>query len=189
VTPTEQPRSSKDEHHAVTTINESAGGYCIRWKGEHIPRVKISELIGVESPGDPHKYGLGVVRWMQQLPNEGLDLGLEVISTRCEAGEVREENTEKPRQRGPAFKCLVINDTDGAANATASLVMSAMSLQTGVDVMLTVGQREQLIRLTRLVEFSSAFARYLFEFVHAEKDDDDTGSAPGDDFNDLWGTL
>lgn len=186
---TEQPRKPQEKHHAVTTINESAGGYCIRWKGEHIPRVKIGELIGVESPGDPHKYGLGVVRWMQQMPDEDLDLGLEVIATRCEAGEVREENTEKTRKRGPAFKCLVINDTDDATNATASLVMSAMSLQTGVDLVLTIGEREQLVHLTRLVEFSSAFARYLFEFVRTEQDDDDPGNAPADDFDDLWGTL
>lgn len=185
----EQSPQRKGDSHPVNTINESAGGYCIRWKGEHIPRVKIGELIGVESPADPHKYGLGVVRWMQQLPDEFLNLGLEIISTRCEAGEVHEADADKPRRRGPVFKCLIINDTDEAANATASLIMSAMNLQTGVELVLTLGDREQLIRLTRLVEFSSAFARYLFEFVRTQQDEDETSNSPADDFNDLWGTL
>ena len=43
-----------------------------------------------------------------------------------------------------------------------------MNLQTGVELVLTLGDREQLIRLTRLVEFSSAFARYHFEFVKTD---------------------
>lgn len=186
---TEKTPAAPDDRVAVTTLNESAGGYCIRWKGEHIPRVKIGELIGIESPADLKKYGLGVVRWLQQVPDEGLNLGLEVISTRCEGGEVRETDAENPRKRGPSYKCLVINDTDTAANATASLVMSAMNLDTGVDLLLSVGEREQMIRLTRLVEFSSAFARYLFEFVRTEQDEPAPGTTPADDFNDLWGTL
>jgi hypothetical protein len=185
----EPERDRKTEQHQVTTINESAGGYCIRWKGQHIPRVRIGELIGVKSPADPRKYGLGVVRWMHQMPDESLNLGLEVVSTRCEAGEVHEADYESPRKRGPSFKCLIINDSDGNTTGSASLVMSAMNLDTGIDLVLTKGEHEHRIRLTRLVEFSSAFARYLFEMVGSEQDDDAAGTAPGDDFNDLWGTL
>lgn len=175
--------------HTVKTINESAGGYCIRWQGENIPRVKIGELIGVESPSDRRKYGLGVIRWMKQQPDQNLDLGLEVISTRCEAADVREAGKSSPRNRAPSYKCLVINDTDPATNATASLVMSAMSLQTGVDLLLTIGGKEQLVRLTKLVEFSSAFARYHFEFVKAEEDESRNDGRPGDEFSDLWSNL
>lgn len=177
------------QRHAVKTVNESAGGYCIRWQGEKIPRVKIGELIGVESPADRRKYGLGVIRWMKQSPEQQLDLGLEVISTRCEAGELREATaTGGVRKRAPAYRCLVINDTDPATDATASLVMSAMQLQTGVDLWLSMGGREQKVRLSRLVEFTSAFARYQFELVDAEKGPDGSGG-PGDEFSDLWSNL
>ena len=178
-----------ERRHSVKTVNESAGGYCIRWQGENIPRVKIGELVGVESPADRRKYGLGVIRWMKQLSDHDLDLGLEVISTRCEAADVREAAKSSPRNRAPAFKCLVINDTDPSSNATASLVMSAMSLQTGVDLWLSIGGREQMIRLTKLVEFSSAFARYHFELVQSEEDDLSDRVRPGDEFNDLWSNL
>ena len=175
--------------HAVKTINESAGGYCIRWQGEQIPRVKIGELIGVESPSDRRRYGLGVIRWMKQQPDQSLDLGLEVISTRCEAADVREAGKGSPRNPAPSFKCLVINDTDPSTNATASLVMSAMSLQTGVDLLLSLAGKEQLIRLTRLVEFSSAFARYQFEFVKTDEAEAGDEGQPGDEFSDLWSNL
>lgn len=189
-TKAEEPKDApKEQRHPVKTINESAGGYCIRWQGENIPRVKIGELIGVESPSDRRKYGLGVIRWMKQLPDQNLDLGLEVISTRCEAGDVREvTGNESPRNRAPSFKCLAINDTDPSSNATASLVMSAMSLQTGVDLWLTIGGKEQKIQLTKLVEFSSAFARYNFELVRTDGEGSD-GDRPGGDFNDLWSNL
>ena len=183
------PDEPGHERHAVKTINESAGGYCIRWQGEGIPRVKIGELIGVESPADRNTYGLGVIRWMKQLPDQALDLGLEVISTRCEAADVREASESPPRNRAPSYKCLVINDTDPASNSTASLVLSAMSLQTGIDLMLSIGGKEQLIRLTKLVEFSSAFARYHFEFVRSEDEDNDDEDNPGDEFSDLWSNL
>jgi len=187
--PPEKERSDSD-HHSVQTINESAGGYCIRWQGEGIPRVKIGELIGVESPTNRQTYGLGVIRWMKQLGDQKLDLGLEILSTRCEAAEIREDAKQpSPRNRPISYKCLVINDTDPAANATASLVMSAMSLQTGVDLWLSITGKEQLIRLTKLVEFSSAFARYHFEFIKTEDDSDDDENRPGTEFDDLWGNL
>ncbi len=175
--------------HPVTTINESAGGYCIRWQGEHIPRVKIAELIGVESPSDRHKYGLGIVRWMHQRPEHGLDLGLEIVSTRCEAGEIREAGPDSPRHRAPSFKCLVINDTDPTTSASSSLIMSAMSLQTHVDLCLSLAGKEQRIRLTKLIEFSAAFARYQFEYIDRGDSAEPERDEPGDDFSDLWNNL
>jgi hypothetical protein len=187
--PKPPPEEKDPARHAVKTINESAGGYCIRWRGKGIPRVKIGELIGVESPSDRHKYGLGVIRWMKQMGDQELELGLEVISTRCEAADVREAGKASPRNRAPSYKCLVINDTDPSSNATASLVMSAMSLQTGVDLALSIGTQEQLVRLTKLVEFSSAFARYHFEFVKSEEDERTDDARPGSDFDDLWSNL
>lgn len=190
----EKPSETEDEddgehaRYSVKTINESAGGYCIRWQGEGIPRVKIGELIGVESPSDHSTYGLGVIRWMKQLADHSLDLGLEIVSTRCEAAEVKEAGSSV-RNRAPSYKCLVINDTDPASNATASLVLSSMSLQTGVDLLLNIGGKEQLVRLTKLVEFSSAFARYHFEFVKSDKEASDDDEQPGDEFSDLWSNL
>lgn len=83
----------------------------------------------------------------------------------------------------------MINDTDPASNATASLVMSAMSLETGVDLLLSMAGREQLIRLTKLVEFSSAFARYHFELVRLEQDENQDGDSPFDEFSELWNSL
>ena len=143
----------------------------------------------MESPSDHKTYGLGVIRWMKQLPDHSLDLGLEVISTRCEAADVREASDASPHKRGPSYKCLVINDTDPASNATASLVLNAMSLQTGVDLALTFAGKEQLVRLTKLVEFNSAFARYHFEFVKSYSEESDEDERPGDEFSDLWGNL
>ena len=67
--------------------------------------------------------------------------------------------------------------------------MSAMSLQTGIDLGLNIGGKEQLIRLTKLVEFSSAFARYHFEFVKSDKDESADEPRPGDAFDDLWNNL
>lgn len=184
-----EAKETEQQAHSVKTVNESAGGYCIRWDGEGIPRVKIGELIGVESPSDRATYGLGVIRWMKQLPDHALDLGLEVISTRCEAADVREASDASPRKRAPSYKCLVINDTDPASNSTASLVLNAMSLRTGVDLVLTANGREQLVRLTKLVEFSSAFARYHFESVKTDADEPGEDERPGDEFSDLWGNL
>ncbi len=185
------PPSKEEEavRHAVKTINESAGGYCIRWQGDDLPRIKIGELIGVESPTDRRRYGLGVIRWMTQQPDRILDLGLEVVSTRCEAAEVREPGKQSLRNRIPAYKCLVINDTDPSSNATASLVMNALNLTIGIDLVLSIGGTERLIRLTKVVEFSSAFARYLFEFVKSEAETPADGSRPEDEFSDLWNSL
>lgn len=183
-----------DDQHTkpltVKTLNESAGGYCIRWKGAQAPKVKIGELIGLESPSDRQIYGLGVVRWMKRAGQQELDIGLEVIATRCQAGDVREVAETASRKQAPAFKCLIINDTDptAAAGVSASLVMSAMTLQTGVALWLNTGDREQAIVLTKVMEFSSAFVRYQFEFAD-RGDDNGDGGQHVDEFDDLWGNL
>jgi hypothetical protein len=175
--------------HKVKTVNESAGGYCIRWQGSQIPRVKIGELVGVQSPSDRQTYGLGVVRWMKQMADQELDIGLEVVATRCQAGDVREVAKTSPRTRAPSFKCLLINDSDPSSESQASLVMSAMTLQTGVDLWLSTGGKEQQIRLTKLVEFSSAFARYQFEFAANSDDGTDDVNGTSGEFDDLWSSL
>jgi hypothetical protein len=181
--------ASRTGHHRVKTINESAGGYCVRWEGDHIPRVKIGELIGIQSPSDHHTYGLGVIRWMKQLVDLELDIGLEVIATRCQAGDVREVAGSAGRNRAPSFKCLLLQGADPDADSSTSLVMSAMSLQTGVDLWLAINGVEQRIRLTKLMEFSSAFARYQIEHLDRGDDQSDNGDTTSGEFDDLWGSL
>jgi hypothetical protein len=183
------PAPSTTSTHRVRTLNESAGGYCIRWAGDRVPRIKIGELIGVESAADPHRYGLGVVRWMRLRSGGELDLGVEAVSTRCQAGQVHEAPTGASRERKPSYKCLLVKGTDPSAD-NASLVMAAMTLQIGVDLVLTAGGHEQAIRLARLVEVNSAFARYRFEVLgDSEAAHDEADGATTDQFDDLWTNL
>ena len=69
--------------------------------------LQLGELVGVQSPSDRQTYGLGVVRWMKTAADQELDIGLEVIATRCQAGDVREV------AKTSSYKAFVDETPDG----------------------------------------------------------------------------
>jgi len=83
---------------------------------------------------------------------------------------------------------LKMADTDPGGDV-ASIVINNASFPVGTNLWLKQGSDERMIRLTKLVEFSSAFARYLFEFVRSEVDEDSDQNRLGDEFDDLWNSL
>lgn len=144
-------------HHTVAckTLNESAGGYCISWKGKSIPRIKIGELVGIRSASKKDQYSLAVTRWMKYEKGTIL-LGVAIISPTCQAVEARLADEEV----SPTRQCLLLG---GKKGTSPSLVIPPLAFRGQQKLSVYVNGKEIRIRLGELIEGSGAFNQYGYE--------------------------
>jgi len=143
----------------LRTLNESAGGYCVNWQGPDIPGIIVGELVGVQSPNDPSNHGLTIVRWMRNDPEQGLQLGLELIASNAYAVLV----FETERRRRTPINCLLIPGLKSTDQPT-SLITPLLPFKMGDSLQIKYTDSERSVKLTRLLESTGAFAQFQFEY-------------------------
>lgn len=172
---------------SVRTLNESAGGYCIQWQGEKLPKIRVGELLGIQNQTGEGVFSLGVVRWLQQDNNQPLHFGVELIAPQCRAGDVAPYGTSRAQYQIATQRCLVIPRTMPSEPGDSLILPSAL-FAVGTTLRLNLEGGRQNIRLTGVMETTGAFARYQYE---TEQPKNKTSQTPdGDhDFGDLWNNL
>ena len=144
---------------SLHTLNESAGGYCVNWRGQDVPGIKLGELVSIQAPDNPASYGLAVARWMMNEPSQGLKLGLQLIAPHIFAVTV----TRAEQRQHTSIQCLLLQELK-REHWPASLVAPALSFEVGSDLYIRHGETEQKVRLVRLLESTGAFAQYQLEY-------------------------
>ncbi len=179
----------------VTTLNESAGGYCVQWSADaHPPKVKVGELLGVGGVGKGRDYSIGVVRWLHSLNQGQLELGLQILSSQIRAMNAQPMPSGKKKamkKRAEPLPCLVLDLHDAPReDHEPSIVLSSATHPVGTQFVLDgLPEPKQRVRLTRLIDFSSGFARFGIEFPDQE-DLNEQDAQPGyTEFDSLWNTL
>ncbi len=89
----------------ATVLDQSLGGYRLRWTAEKRVRARVGELIGlsVSGGGDVHDWMVGVVRWLRYDPDGGMYAGVELLARRAQPLGVRVlggDGVSRPAQRG-----------------------------------------------------------------------------------------
>jgi hypothetical protein len=141
---------------SCSTINESAGGYCIGWKGKNIPKIKIGELIGIRHASKKDRYTLAVTRWMKDEKKMML-LGVAIIAPGCRTVEAKQVDTDI---NTIVRQCLLLPGKKG--ETPASIIIPPLAFREGHKVAVSTDTGEIKIQLTELIEGSGAFNRYGF---------------------------
>jgi len=179
----------------VTTTNESAVGYCIKWSaGEQAPKTRVGELVGIGSEDMQAGISLGVVRWLRCINQTELEAGLQIIPGAVKAVQAYQAIAEGKiplRNRHNPIKCLFLPapPTGQDRKEGPSLVLASMTLPVGTCLWLEDAQTSsepQLVRLARVLDFSGTFARYGLEYIG--KDDADAEN-DRTEFENLWKSL
>ena len=168
------------------TSNESAGGYCILWHGAKAPRIKVGELIGIQSASQRNQFGIGVSRWIKNKPGQGLEVGLELISPTSQA---KLAEPVQSTDGASSLRCLLLPEVT-AAGQSATLVTLGHSLKVGDEVWVVDDASRRKARLTRLQESTGAFAQFEFVYIN-EPFKEREGDAQGDEenFDNIWSAL
>lgn len=183
--------SSMAEHSfetfACKTINESAGGYCINWQGFNAPKIKIGEVIGIQSATNRNQFGIGISRWMKNVPGQGLQLGMEMVSPNASAIEVDLLNSENPS--GVPQKGLLLPELK-SSERPASMILPTQPFKVDDVVMIKSGQNKRKAKLIRLLETTGAFTHFQFNYLNLlPGETDKPKNSDDDDFNNIWSML
>ena len=169
------------ETFSCKTVNESAGGYCIHWHGPNIPRIRVGEIIGIQSTSNANQFGIGISRWMKYIHGFGLQLGMEMISPG--SIPVNLVNIEQPDS---IYQGLLLPELKSSGKAS-SLIVSSMVFKVGDHLkMENLNNAHSTIRLTYLLESTGAFSQFQFVYEHSP---DNTDEDDGNEFEGVWSML
>ncbi|MET0067970.1 MAG: hypothetical protein ABW076_16620 [Candidatus Thiodiazotropha sp.] len=170
------------------TINESAGGYCLDWRGKQIPKIQVGELIGVQSAMSASKFGVGMVRWMRSADEESMQVGIQMIAPNALAVTARLADIKAQKME----KCLLLPEV-GTSGQPTSLICPSYPFTLGKRLLINDGENSQEIKLTRLLESTGSVSQ--FQFAHLDektrKPEKTRTNDPDEDsdFESLWSTL
>lgn len=175
------------ETFACKTDNESAGGYCINWQGANAPKVKIGEVIGIQSATVKNQFAIGISRWMKNLPGQGLQLGMQMIAPNATAVTVHDLETNNPTSHPK--QCLLLPELK-ASELPASLILPTLPFKPGDAIMIEHNGMERKAKLTQLMETTGAFARFQFTYLDGQTGDRESHSNEDPaDFDNIWPML
>jgi hypothetical protein len=169
------------------TINESAGGYCLDWRGKKIPKIQVGELIGVQSAISPSQFGVGIVRWMRSSDDDSMKVGIQMIApnalaiTAIESGQMSSTKQE----------CLLLPEV-GTSGQPTSFICSSHTFELGKVLLVNDGENNKHIKLTRILESNGSISQFQFVYLDDTRTSSDEGGDSGDsdaDFDSLWSTL
>jgi hypothetical protein len=180
----------------VRTNNESAGGYCIEWYAQSAPRVRVGEVLGVQSVHEEAHFSVGLIRWIQYASPESLQVGVELIAPQCRAvnsyvGDLRAIRDRRSLKTEPALLLPPVP----AASQPATVLLPTIKHKADDVVWLYSETQDQLVRLGELVDATGACSRFAFEVLQESTH----GKAPKPvkagadterpDFDNLWSNL
>ena len=170
------------------TLNESAGGYCLNWYGEQIPKILVGELIGIRSSLADRQFGLGLVRWMKSALNEGMQVGVQMIAPHATAVTAKriKQSSQHPQD------CLLLPEV-GTSGQPTSLVCPAFPFKVGDLLILDDRGQSHEIKLTRLLESSGAISQFQIIYLDGpgkgKTGTENNGPGDSEDFEHLWSNL
>lgn len=190
-------KEAPDLHWRVTNV--SAGGYCMQWTSENPSRALVGELIGVRErePDNTFQWRVGVIRWMQYSRQNGLEIGVQILSPKviqCTVQRLDRKN-EQP------FRCLMLPGIK-PIQQPSTLLMPAHAFRKGSLLKLNVYERDMEINLGTVREHTGSFTQ--FQFTQKSDEPAKTGGNTGggnvtttteqkksnpDDFDSIWSSL
>jgi hypothetical protein len=140
--------------------NESAGGYRLAIEKSGDTRVQVGELLGLRPSHNDAMCEAGVIRWMRQPADGGLELGVQILAPQVVPVMLRSRRLGgKAAEYQPA---LMLPEVP-AIGQPATLLTPIMLFETGAELQLHHPQQDIRIVLTERAQETGSFAQYRFE--------------------------
>lgn len=176
------------EMHQWKMVNVSAGGYRLLWDKSEDSQAHVGQLLGLRENGDPDSFhlSLGVVRWMKQSTERGLELGVEMLSP----GAVAVGTKIHKISGGTDYLRSLLLPAVKAIGQPATLLAPSLPYHVGDIIMVNSHGKEARVELTKLVENSGSFAQFQFRPLNSQAAATPAGDQDKpDDFSALWSQL
>lgn len=162
-----------EKTHECKTINESAGGFCIEWPDKNAPGIRVGQIIAIQSTSKPGDFGLAITRWLKNLPENQLLVGIEVISKTCQAIIVRADKLVAKHKAATFYPGLFIPPSED--KPAFAITSSDLFKQDQRLITKDKADKQGRIKLTRLIESTGLFSLFETESLPFDEPDKDVG--------------
>ncbi len=164
--------------------NSSSGGYGLRQIHSDSSTARVGELTAIKDPKDEAGlWQVAVIRWMDSFKEIGLRIGLEILSMRAMTVRVDQISNREVTQKLPV-EGILLPTIDGAREE-ANLIFPGFIFHADDELTLTLGSRQQKVRITSVDDTVGSFAYCGFENIEEEAVPE--GSL--ESFEDVWEFL
>jgi hypothetical protein len=183
-------KEEDDLHWEV--VNISAGGYCLRWNSENTSKAQIGELIALHErePDDHFEWRVGTIRWMQFTRENGLEIGVQIMSPKVIAAKVQRFN----RPNELPFECLILPHIK-PLNQPMTIILPSHAFKTQNRLNIIISDDKMDIELGERGEHTGSFTQFQFKSTESrsrpkklEKENENT-TRKKDDFDEIWSSL
>ena len=182
-------KKNADSHWEV--VNISAGGYCLRWNSDDTSKAQIGELISLQEFGSNNKFEwrIGVIRWMQFTQENGLEIGVQVISPKVITATAQRLN----RPNETPFECLMLPGIKALKQAS-SMILPSHAFKTNDKLKVKILENKVDIILGEIKEHTGSFTQFTYKNTDADKRikkqvKKEEANKHKDDFDELWSSL
>jgi len=181
-------RQNFDSHWKI--VNISAGGYCLRWDSDDTSKAQIGELIALREPlNNNHEWRIGVIRWMQFTQENGLEIGVQILSPKVSMAKVRRVN----RPKDPAYDCIMLPGIKALKQA-ANTILPSLAFNTGDKLVVQISEDRTYITLGETKEHTGSFTQFTYkkteeDQLRKKQLEKEEAIKKKDDFDELWSSL
>lgn len=140
--------------------NESAGGYRLAIEQNEGAKVQVGELLGLRHRYSDKPCEAGVIRWMRQPADGGLELGVQVLAP--QAVPVMLRNTQRDGKAAEFQPALMLPEV-ATIGLPATLLTPILLFEAGMELQLHHPEQDIRILLSERGQQTGSFAQFRFE--------------------------
>ncbi len=109
----------------VEVLDQSLGGYRVRWPKEENVRARVGEVLGlaVNGDGESRRWMIGAIRWLRYSKDGGVDAGVALLARRARAVGVR--SIDGTGLQRPAIRAVEYEPVRGGQSTLTNLITPA----------------------------------------------------------------
>ncbi len=182
-------QANANNHWGV--VNISAGGYCLRWNSDDTSKAQIGELIALQEfdANNNFEWRVGVIRWMQFTQENGLEIGVQVISPKVVNATAQRVN----RPNEVPFECLMLPGIK-ALKQPSSTILPSHAFKTNDKLVVQILEHKINITLGATKEHTGSFTQFTYKNTVEDQRirkqvKKEKATKNKDDFDELWSSL
>lgn len=144
-------------------INHSDGGIALRRQPDTRARARVGVLTAYRHEHELSHWHIGTVRWLQINKQGSLELGIKSLGNHMAAVAVRAIGGAG--SGGEYFRSLLIDVTDTEGHTGKGLLVPVSIYDIGTQLVLNLKIEMKYIRLTHIIETTSAFTLFAFRSI------------------------
>jgi hypothetical protein len=180
-------------------LDQSLGGYKIRWEDAEALKARVGELIALSPPADPDEprdWLVGVLRWLKGGAGNSLEAGVQLLSRNAEAVAVR--IVSRGESGSVIHRGFLLVPLDQSETRASLLVPALVEADDELEILrlpdpMGFEERELCasIEELRLTENSGAYKEfeYAVRGAHLQTDPDEDNNLDPDELDEIFSAV